>query len=174
MIAQAVAVGYDASMKYRHLGKSGLLVSRVCLGTMTFGAKDWGCDRETSRSLVRAFLDKGGNFIDTADTYSDGASEEWIGEAIGSLPRDDLIIASKCWFRRKATPNARGLSRKHIMEACEASLRRLATDYIDLYQVHGPDPFTPVEETMRALDDLVSSGKVRYVGCSNLYSPGRS
>jgi len=157
-------------MKYRHLGKSGLLVSRVCLGTMTFATKDWGCDRDTALRLVRAFLGKGGNFIDTADMYSDGVAEQWLGEAIRGLPREDLVIATKCWFRRGKTPNAKGLSRKHVMEACEASLRRLGTDFIDLYQIHGPDPFTPVEETMRALDDLVRSGKARYVGCSNLYS----
>lgn len=157
-------------MKYRYLGKSGLLVSRVCLGTMTFGAKEWGCDRDSARRIVQAFLASGGNFIDTADVYSDGLSEEWLGEAIKERPRGDVVIATKCWFRRNATPNARGLSRKHVIEACEASLSRLATDYIDLYQVHGPDPFTPVEETMRALDDLVRAGKVRYVGCSNLYS----
>jgi 1-deoxyxylulose-5-phosphate synthase len=157
-------------MKYRYLGKSGLLVSRVCLGTMNFAAKDWGCDRDTALGLVQAFLYLGGNFIDTADVYSDGLSEEWLGEAIKSHPRDGIVIATKCWFPRGRAPTARGLSRKHLMEACEASLRRLRTDYIDLYQIHGPDPYTPVEETMRALDDLVREGKVRYVGCSNLYS----
>jgi aryl-alcohol dehydrogenase-like predicted oxidoreductase len=157
-------------MKYRYMGKSGLLVSRVCLGTMTFAAKGWGCDHDAALRIVSSFFAKGGNYIDTADMYSDGVSEEWLGEAVKGLPRDDLVLATKCWFRGKKSPNAKGLSRKHVIEACEASLRRLATDYIDLYQIHGPDPFTPVEETMRALDSLVQAGKVRYIGCSNLYS----
>ena len=157
-------------MKYRYLGKSGLLVSRVCLGTMTFAAKDWGCDREAALGIVRSFLAKGGNFIDTADMYSAGVAEQWLGEAVKDSPRDSLVIASKCWFRTDPSPNARGLSRKHIIEACEASLRRLSMDYLDLYQVHGPDPFTPVEETMRALENLVQAGKVRYIGCSNLFA----
>ena len=156
-------------MKYRYLGNSGLLVSRLCLGTMTFGMKDWGCDRETAVAITHKFLDAGGNFIDTADMYSQGVSEEMLGEAIGGLDRDDLVLATKCWFRMRPSPNAKGLSRKHILEAVEASLRRLGTDYLDLYQVHGPDPFTPMEETMRTLDDLVRGGKVRYIGCSNYY-----
>jgi aryl-alcohol dehydrogenase-like predicted oxidoreductase len=115
-------------------------------------------------------VDAGGTFIDTADLYSSGVSEEMLGVAIAGLPREDLVIATKCWFPSGDGPNARGLSRKHIMEACDASLSRMDVDYIDLYQIHGPDPFTPIEETMRALDDLVRSGKVRYIGCSNLYA----
>jgi aryl-alcohol dehydrogenase-like predicted oxidoreductase len=97
-------------------------------------------------------------------------SEEMLGEGIRGTDRDNLVIATKCWFRRGPTPNAKGLSRKHVMEACEASLRRMHLEYVDLYQIHGPDPATPVEETMRALDDLVRAGKVRYIGCSNLYA----
>jgi 1-deoxyxylulose-5-phosphate synthase len=157
-------------MKYRALGRSGLLVSRVCLGTMTFAQKEWGCDRETAVRITRAFVEGGGTFIDTADMYSDGVAEEWLGEGVKGLDRDALVIATKCWFRRAKSPNAKGLSRKHVMEACEASLRRMKIDFIDLYQIHGPDPATPVEETMRALDDLVRSGKVRYIGESNHYA----
>ena len=156
-------------MKYRYLGRSGLLVSRICLGTMTFGNTEWGCDQKTSSRIVDAFIDAGGNFIDTADLYSAGVSEEMLGKAIQGKPRDELVIATKCWFPTGDTPNARGLSRKHIEEACEASLERLGLDYVDLYQIHGPDPYTPIEETMDALAGLVQSGKVRYVGCSNLY-----
>jgi aryl-alcohol dehydrogenase-like predicted oxidoreductase len=157
-------------VKYRYLGNSGLLVSRICLGTMTFGMKDWGCDRATANTITNTFLEAGGNFIDTADMYSSGVSEEMLGKAIRKQSRDDLVLATKCWFRMGDSPNAKGLSRKNIHGAIEASLRRLQTDYIDLFQVHGPDPFTPMEETMRALDDLVRSGKVRYVGCSNYYA----
>ena len=156
-------------MKYRYLGRSGLLVSRVCLGTMTFGMKDWGCDQATATAITDHFIAAGGNFIDTADMYSAGVSEEFLGRALAHHQRDNLVIASKCWFRVGPTPNNKGLSRKHILEAAEASLRRLGTDYLDLYQLHGPDPFTPLEETLRAMDDLVRSGKVRYVGCSNFH-----
>lgn len=156
-------------MKYRYLGRSGLLVSRVCLGTMTFGNKQWGCDQSAATAITKAFVDAGGNFIDTADLYSAGVSEEMLAVAMKGLKRDDLVLATKCWFPTGNTPNARALSRKHIMEACDASLKRMGTDYIDLYQIHGPDPYTPIEETMRALDDLVRAGKVRYIGCSNLY-----
>lgn len=156
-------------MKYRYLGRSGLFVSQICLGTMTFGNEQWGCDQETANRIVRTFLDAGGNFIDTADLYSGGVSETMLGKAIETIPRDELVLATKCWFPTGTGPNARGLSRKHIIEACEASMKRMGVDYLDLYQIHGPDPYTPVEETMRTLDDLVRSGKVRYVGCSNLY-----
>lgn len=156
-------------MKYRYLGNSGLLVSRVCLGTMTFGMKGWGCDRATAIDITNTFIEAGGNFIDTADMYSAGVSEEMLGAAISNHNRDDLVLATKCWFRMGQSPNAKGLSRKHICAAIDASLRRLQTDYVDLFQVHGPDPFTPLEETMKTLDDLVRVGKVRYVGCSNYY-----
>jgi len=137
---------------------------------MTFGTPDWGCDKATSIDITNRFIESGGNFIDTADMYAGGVSEEFLGAAIAEHNRDDLVIATKCWFRMSPKPNAKGLSRKHIMEAANDSLRRLGTDFIDLYQIHGPDPYTPVEETMRALEDLVSSGKVRYIGCSNLHS----
>lgn len=156
-------------MKYRYLGNSGVSVSRICLGTMTFGNSDWGCDQETATAITRSFLEAGGNFVDTADIYNAGRSEEMVGVAIDGVPREDVFLATKCWFPVGEGMNSRGLSRKHIVEACEASLRRLGTEYIDLYQIHGPDPFTPVEQTMRALDDLVRAGKVLNIGCSNLY-----
>lgn len=157
-------------MKYRYLGNSGISVSRVCLGTMNFAASDVGCDRDTSIKIVKAFLDAGGNFIDTADMYSDGNSEEILGAALKSVRRDDVIVATKVFFKTGEARNTYGLSRKHIMQACEASLKRLGTDYIDLYQVHGPDPKTPMEETMSTLSDLVRQGKVRYIGCSNWHA----
>ena len=157
-------------MKYRYLGSSGLLVSRVCLGTMTYGMKDWGCDREIAARITRRFIEAGGNFFDTADCYSNGLSEKILGEALREHTRDDIVLATKCYSRMRGTPNARGLSRKHVIEACHASLKRLGTDYIDLYQLHGPDPYTPLEETMRSLDDLVRNGLVRYIGCSNLFA----
>ena len=157
-------------MKYRYLGRSGLLVSRICLGTMTFGMANWGCDQNQASRIVDVFVDAGGNFLDTADMYSAGVSEEMAGKAIKSHNRDELVIATKAWFRTTEGANGSGSSRKHILEAVEASLRRLGTDYIDLYQVHGPDWFTPMEETMRTLDDLVRQGKVRYIGCSNYYA----
>ncbi len=156
-------------MKYRYLGNSGLLVSRVCLGTMTFGMEGWGCDRATAIDITNAFVEAGGNFMDTADMYSVGVSEEMLGQAISNHNRNDLVLATKCWFRMRESPNAKGLSRKHICEAIDASLRRLQTDYVDLFQVHGPDPFTPLDETLKTLDDLVRAGKVRYIGCSNYY-----
>ncbi len=156
-------------MKHRYLGNSGLLVSRLCLGTMTFGMKGWGCDEGTATQITKRFVEAGGNFIDTADMYCSGTSEEFVGNAISGYTRDDLVIATKCWFRMGTSPNAKGLSRKHIMEAANNSLRRLKTDFIDLYQLHGPDPHTPIEETMRAMDDLVACGKVRYIGCSNFF-----
>lgn len=156
-------------MKYRYLGRSGLLVSRLCLGTMTFGNKDWGCDQDESNAIVRHFIEGGGNFIDTADGYSGGDSERMLGKAIAHFDRDDLVLATKCWFPSGKAVTARGLSRKHIVEACERSLDRLGVDYIDLYQFHGADPYTPIDETLRAAEDLVRAGKVRYIGCSNFY-----
>ena len=156
-------------MKYRYLGRSGLLVSRLCLGTMTFGNKDWGCDMDTSRAIVKAFVDGGGNFIDTADSYSNGESETMLATILQDHKRDDIVLATKAWFPQGSAVTARGSSRKHLVEACEASLRRLGTDFIDLYQFHGPDPYTPIEETLRAADDLIRAGKVRYIGCSNYY-----
>lgn len=157
-------------MKYRYLGRTGLLVSRVCLGTMTFGMKGWGCDNKVATTITDKFLEAGGNFIDTADVYSNGVSEQMLGDILKRKRRDEVVVATKCFFPMGRSPTAKGLCRKHIMEACEASLRRLQTDYIDLYQIHGPDPVTPYEETMGALNDLVHQGKVRYLGCSNLYA----
>ncbi|GHA34813.1 aldo/keto reductase [Devosia pacifica] len=156
-------------MKYRYLGRSGLLVSRLCLGTMTFGNADWGCDQDDADAIIRTFIEGGGNFIDTADGYSGGESEKMLGKALEAYSRDDLVIATKCWFPSGKAVTARGLSRKHIVEACESSLKRMGLDYIDLYQFHGPDPYTPLAETLRAAEDLIRSGKVRYIGCSNFY-----
>lgn len=156
-------------MKFRYLGRSGLLVSRICLGTMTFANKEWGCDQDASSAIVRKFIEAGGNFIDTANSYSNGESEVMLGVALKDFARDDLVIASKVWSPQGNAHTARGISRKHIVESCEKSLKRLGTDYLDLYQFHGPDPQTPIEEAMRAMDDLVRAGKVRYVGCSNFY-----
>jgi aryl-alcohol dehydrogenase-like predicted oxidoreductase len=153
-------------MRLRTLGRSGLRVSELCLGAMTFGTKGWGCDEKTSLDLVRRFLDAGGNFIDTADLYADGRSEEICGQALSGR-RHEIVIATKCTMPTGRGANDRGSSRKHIREACEASLRRLGVECIDLYQVHAEDLSTPLEETLMALDDLVRAGKVLYLGCSN-------
>ena len=157
-------------MHFRYLGHSGLLVSRICLGTMNFGMKDWGCNQETANAIVDEFIDSGGQFIDTADIYASGLSEEMLGNALKNHKRDDLVIASKCWFRVGEGVNSKGLSRKHIINALDASLKRLKTDYLDLYQIHGPDWFTPMEETIATLDELVHQGKIRYIGCSNYFA----
>ena len=156
-------------MKYRFLGSSGLLVSRLSLGTMTFGVPDWGCDEKTAHAVMKTFIDAGGNVIDTADVYAGGKAEEFIGSFLPQIKRDDVIVASKCYFPTGNLPNHYGVSRKHVMASCEASLKRMKTDYIDLYYIHGPDPMSPYEETVRALDDLVRQGKVRYLGCSNIF-----
>jgi aryl-alcohol dehydrogenase-like predicted oxidoreductase len=150
-------------MEYRRLGRTGLLVSELCLGCMTFGRE---ADEETSRAMIRRFVEVGGNFLDTADVYAGGASEEITGRAISDF-RDDIVLATKVRFPKGEGPNDVGVSRKHIMQGCEASLRRLGTDYIDLYQVHCWDAVTPLEETLSALTDLVRQGKVRYIGVSN-------
>lgn len=156
-------------MKYRYLGNSGLAVSTVCLGTMTFGQKEWGCDEKTSHEILNAFVTEGGNFIDTANQYNNGVTEQIIGNWLINQDREKLVIATKCAFQTDANNiNSRGLSRKNIIQSCEDSLKRLRTDYIDLYQVYGFDPQTPLEETISALDYLVKQGKVRYIGCSNL------
>jgi aryl-alcohol dehydrogenase-like predicted oxidoreductase len=153
-------------MLIRTLGRSGLRVSDLCLGAMTFGMPGWGCDETTSRRLIDRYLDAGGNFIDTADLYSGTISEDICGQAIAGR-RTQVVIATKCTMPSGSGPNDRGSSRKHVREACDASLRRLGTDYIDLYQVHAEDLWTPLEETVAALDDLVRAGKVLYVGASN-------
>ena len=156
-------------MIYQQLGRSGLLVSRTCLGTMTFGNDAWGCDAAESRKLTTAFIEAGGNFIDTADLYAKTVSESILGDILQDHDRDALVVATKCWFPQAEHPNARGLSRRHIIAACEDSLRRLKTDYIDLYQFHGPDPYTPIDESLAAMADLIRSGKVRYAGLSNFH-----
>lgn len=159
-------------MEYRQLGRSGLKVSTLALGTMTIGgkgrfAKVGEVGLEGARRQVDMCIDAGVNLIDTADVYSDGASEEIIGEVLGGKRKGGVLIATKVRFPMGDGPNDRGLSRHHIIEGCEASLRRLKTDVIDLYQVHQWDGLTPLEETLEALDLLVRQGKVRYVGCSN-------
>lgn len=156
-------------MKYRYMGRTGLLVSRLTLGTMTFGAPDWGCNEKESHSIIQAYLDAGGNFLDSADVYAGGRTEEIIGTLMPSLSRDKVIVSSKAYFPMSLEPNHFGSSRKHVVSSVEASLRRMKTDYIDVYYMHGPDPIAPMEETLRGLDDLVSQGKIRYVGCSNMF-----
>jgi aryl-alcohol dehydrogenase-like predicted oxidoreductase len=157
-------------MKYRYLGSSGLLVSRITLGTMTFGAPDWGCDEKEAHLILKQYFEAGGNHIDCADVYAGGRSEDIVGTFLPQVNRDEVVLASKCYFPMENKPNQFGVSRKHVISACEASLKRLNTDYIDLYYIHGPDPVTPYVETLRAYDDLVRQGKVRYLGCSNLFS----
>lgn len=159
-------------MKIRRLGGTGLRVSAVCLGTMTFGNQ---CDQAAAFRIMDTAEAHGINFFDTADVYPlggdaqmRGTTEEIVGQWLSARgARAHVVLATKCRGAMGAGPNDEGLSRKHVIAACEASLRRLQTDYIDLYQVHAPDPETPIEETLRALDDLVRSGKVRYIGCSN-------
>jgi aryl-alcohol dehydrogenase-like predicted oxidoreductase len=162
-------------MQYKTLGDTGLLVSKICLGTMTFGggegiwAKIGASGQAEADELIKASVDAGVNFIDTADVYSDGQSETTLGQSLRNLGivRKDLVIATKVFGRTGKGRNDVGASRGHIMDGVEASLKRLQTDYIDLYQVHGTDLITPVEETVRALDTLVQQGKVRYIGLSN-------
>ena len=160
-------------MKYRALGDTGVFVSELCLGAMTFGGRGqiWqaigGLDENSADAIVGRALDGGINFIDTADVYSSGESEEMVGKALQGR-RHEVVLATKVRGRMGTGPNEVGLSRLHIMEGVEASLKRLGTDYIDLYQIHRGDPFTAIEDTLRALDDLVRQGKVRYIGCSNL------
>jgi len=153
-------------MRIRTLGRSGLRVSEICLGAMTFGTPGWGCDEAESLRLIDRFLDAGGNFVDTADAYSGTASEEICGKAMAGR-RTRFVLATKCTMPVGDGPNDKGASRKHIRESCDASLRRLRTDYVDLYQIHAEDLWTPLEETLAALDDLVRAGKVLYVGASN-------
>jgi len=161
-------------MKYKTLGNTGLLVSHICLGTMTFGGRGfWTAigaqDQATADALIKASVEAGVNFIDTADVYSEGESELTLGRSLKNLniARKDVVLATKAYGRVGKGRNDVGASRGHIMDAVDASLKRLQTDYIDLYQIHGTDVVTPVEETMRALDTLVQQGKVRYIGCSN-------
>ena len=162
-------------MKYNLLGKTGLKVSELCLGTMTFGGQGmWtaigALPQDEANELVKQSVDAGINFIDTANVYSEGLSEMMTGQAIRDLglKRDDLVIATKVRGTMGTGINNSGLTRKHILQQANESLTRLNMDYIDLYQIHGFDPLTPIEETLEALDSLVKSGKVRYIGCSNL------
>ncbi len=164
-------------MRYNQMGNTGLFVSELCLGTMTFGESQagsmWGSiaglDQTGVNSIVKRSVDAGINFIDTADVYSNGVSEETLGQSVRDLglKRSDLVIATKAYGAMGSRPNDRGASRGHIMDAVDASLRRLGMDHIDLYQIHADDSVTPIDETLRALDDLVTSGKVRYLGVSN-------
>lgn len=150
-------------MEYRRLGKSGLKVSEIGLGTNNFGAR---ADEKTSLNVINHALEIGINFIDTSNTYGDGRSEELIGQAIKGK-RNQVIVATKFGLPRTVGPDEQAGSRSHMIKAIDASLKRLKTDYIDLYYFHHPDPETPIEETLRSMDDLVRSGKVRYIGCSN-------
>lgn len=152
-------------MNYRQLGRTGLRVSELCLGAMTFGRES--TEKDSFKMLDR-FVEAGGNFIDTANVYSTGLSEEILGRWLKGKSRDDFVLATKVRFRMGPGPNDIGLSRKHILSAVENSLRRLGTDYIDLYQIHRRDPDTPWEETLGTLDSLVKAGKVRYLGASNV------
>ncbi|MGN6779561.1 aldo/keto reductase [Rhizobium sp.] len=159
------------SMEFYTLGNSGLKVTRLALGTMTFGTEwGWGADKETARAIFNGYVDAGGNFFDTADAYTGGTSEAWLGEFIAERgSRDDAVIATKFTMNLTAqTPNAAGNGRKNILRAVEGSLKRLNTDYLDLYLMHCWDRLTPPEEVMRTFDDLVRSGKVRHVGLSDV------
>lgn len=163
-------------MRYRPLGRTGQYVSEICLGTMTFdgGAGHWRnigtLDQAAATALVKRALDSGVNFFDTADVYSEGRSELLLGQALRDLgvKRESVVVATKVRGRTGTGPNDVGLSRGHVMDQVAGSLKRLGLDHVDLYQIHGFDPVTPIEETLRALDDLVSRGLVRTIGCSNL------
>ena len=163
-------------MEYVRLGQTGLKVSRICLGCMTYGVSErgahtWTLSEDQSRPLLKQAVEAGINFFDTANTYSDGTSEETVGRALKDFgKREELVIATKVFYQMRKDPNARGLSRKQIITEIDNSLRRLGTDYIDLYQIHRWDNSTPIEETLTALHDLIKSGKVRYIGASSMYA----
>jgi aryl-alcohol dehydrogenase-like predicted oxidoreductase len=163
-------------MHYSRLGQTGLKVSPLCLGCMSFGdpgqgAHQWVLDEDASRPILRRAVEAGINFFDTANVYAGGASEEITGRALKDFARrDELVIATKAWGTWGKGPNQGGLSRKALMQAIDDSLRRLGTDYVDLYQIHRWDPETPIEETLEALDDIVRAGKARYIGASSLYA----
>lgn len=161
-------------MEYVTLGHTGLKVSRLCLGTMSYGTpawRPWVLDEATSRPLIRSALDVGITFFDTADMYSRGVSEEVVGRALRDMTRrHEVVIATKVFYPITDDPNGHGLSRKHIFDAIDGSLRRLGTDYVDLYQIHRLDPVTPLEETLEALHDVVKAGKVRYLGASSMFA----
>jgi 1-deoxyxylulose-5-phosphate synthase len=162
------------AMDYTRLGRTGLKVSRICLGCMTYGDpgwRDWVLPEGEARPFIQRALELGINFFDTADMYSRGVSEEILGRALRDFSRrEDVVIATKVYFSVGDGPNDRGLSRKHIFDSIDASLRRLGVDHVDLYQIHRWDPETPVEETLEALHDLVRSGKVRYLGASSMFA----
>ena len=162
-------------MKYVNLGKSGMKVSRLCLGMMTYGSstwRPWVLDEKPSRPFFKKALDAGINFFDTADMYSNGVSEGLTGKFLRELgvKRENVVIATKVYFNLKDTVNGGGLSRKHILDAIDASLQRLGMDYVDLYQIHRWDYDTPIEETMEALHDVVKAGKARYIGASSMFA----
>lgn len=163
-------------MEYVKLGNTGLDVSRLCLGCMSFGVAErwvhpWVLDEEHSRPIIKKALEKGINFFDTANVYSDGTSEEIVGRALKDYAnRDEIVLATKVHFRMHEGPNGAGLSRKAIMSEIDKSLKRLGTDYVDLYQIHRWDYSTPIEETMEALHDVVKAGKARYIGASAMYA----
>ena len=161
-------------MQYVNLGRTGLRVSRLCLGTMTFGSpawRPWVLGEDAGRPFIRRAVEAGINFFDTADMYSRGVSEEILGRALREFTtRDQAVVATKAFFPMGEGPNDGGLSRKHLFESIDASLRRLGTDHVDLYQIHRFDPHTPIEETLEALDDIVRAGKARYVGASSMYA----
>ena len=161
-------------MEYVRLGTTGLKVSRICLGMMTYGSPDWHpwtLDEAASRPFVKRAVERGINFFDTADMYSRGVSEEITGRALRDFAkRDQVIVATKVYQPMGDGPNDKGLSRKHLLDSIDGSLRRLGTDYIDLYQIHRFDYETPIEETMQTLDDIVRSGKARYIGASSMYA----
>lgn len=157
-------------MEYRFMGRTGLKASEICLGCQTFG---WGADEPTAHALADYFFEAGGNFFDTSNTYNEGKSETMLGSWINSRKnRAQIVVNTKVFFSAGKGPNDTGLSRKHILEQVDVSLRRLQTDYIDLYQMHCWDASTPLEETLRTLDDVVRAGKVRYIGASN-YTPSQ-
>jgi len=160
-------------MDYIRLGTTGLKVSRICLGCMSYGTprwREWVLDEEASRPFFRRAIEHGITFFDTADMYSLGVSEEVTGRALKELlPRDQVVIATKVFYPMGKGPNDGGLSRKHVLHAIDSSLRRLGTDYVDLYQIHRWDYATPIEETLRALDDIVRAGKARYIGASSMF-----
>jgi 1-deoxyxylulose-5-phosphate synthase len=160
-------------MQYVRLGQTGLRVSRICLGMMTYGSstwRPWVLDEEQGRPFVKRALEHGINFFDTADVYSRGRSEEFLGRALRECgaERDQVVVATKAFYPIKEGENARGLSRKHLLDAIDGSLRRLGMDYVDLYQIHRFDPATPIAETMSALHDIVKAGKARYIGASSM------
>src|SRR5580700_109122 len=163
-------------MQYKNLGRTGLKVSPLCLGCMTFGVPErgdhpWSLPESQSRPIIRKAVDLGFNFFDTANAYSDGTSEEIVGRALKDFTRrDEVVLATKVFFPMRKSPNVGGLSRKAIFAAIDASLQRLGTDYVDLYQIHRWDYSTPIEETLEALHDVVRAGKARYIGASSMHS----